>query len=169
MRGTKLALFILTRSRTPPRGGGDHAHPGWPSDDRSAAAMPTSATLVDVCLLDDREKTLASPLVSAPKARWLRTHRRLQGVLSMTGRGRVSKHGPTDGDPEGAAAHHGWTLTGFRSQAGRMLGRDDVEWILDKQAGPRRARKRKRKRQRNQHARTGRSENRGWTIATTTT
>jgi hypothetical protein len=32
--------------------------------------MPSKATLVDVCLLDERSKVLQAPLVSASSAKW---------------------------------------------------------------------------------------------------
>lgn len=92
--------------------------------------MPTKATLVDVCLLDEREKVLRAPLVSAAATKWLRAQRRLRGVLRLRN---VSTAEAGDGSQQ--QQHREWTLHGFRSEVGRMLGRDDVTWILDKQVG----------------------------------
>ena len=91
--------------------------------------MPTKATLVDVCLLDEREKVLQAPLVSAVAVKWLRAQRRLQGVLRLKGRAQ------TEGDPNESKRSPCFTLMGFRSEVGRMLGRNDLDWILDRQAG----------------------------------
>ena len=91
--------------------------------------MPTNGTLIDVSLLDEPEKVLQSPLVSANAAKWLRANRRLLGVIRLKTKKSVKK---VDGN-DAQIQHAHYTLPGFRSEVGRMLGRNDVEWILDRQ------------------------------------
>ena len=91
--------------------------------------MPCNATLVDVCLLDDRTKTLQAPLVSSSVAAWKRT----KNILSLRAVIKASREGGDgggEGPPPGIE-----TLPGFRSEVGRLLGHDDRTWILESQVG----------------------------------
>lgn len=99
--------------------------------------MPTNATLVDVCLLDERDKVLQAPLTSASAAKWLRAQRRLRGVLRLKSTARSGSE-----DDWRKQQHREWTLPGFRSEVGRLLGRNDVDWILDRQVWRNRAQRR---------------------------
>jgi hypothetical protein len=100
---------------------------------------------VQVCLLDQRDKTIKALLLNKARSAWMSGQHRLRDVLHVQRLGEkatsTSRPRPVgdagagaDGDEERERRRRReWTLMGFRSEAGRMLGRNDVEWVLDSQ------------------------------------